>query len=79
MDRRNGDEAVQAAHKHFYKFKATASTLAVISYSPQCFYIQISFQNEKKTFEIGKNVRKLKIRDSVSLRSQQIVHKMICF
>lgn len=78
MDRRNGDEAVQAAHKHFYKFRATASTLAVISYSPQCFYVQISFRKEKKTFEFGENVRKLQIRDSVSLGSQQVVHK-ICF
>lgn len=77
MDRRNRDEAVQAAHKHFYKFKATARTLAGTPDSPQCFYVQILFQNEKKTFEIGKNVRKLRVGDSASLRSQQILHKMM--
>lgn len=33
MDRRNRDEAVQAAHSHFYKFEETARTPGVISYS----------------------------------------------
>lgn len=33
MDRRNRDEAVQAAHSHFYKFGETARTLGVVSYS----------------------------------------------
>lgn len=31
MDRRNRDEAVQAAHSHFYKFEETARTPGVIS------------------------------------------------
>lgn len=41
MDRRNRDEAVQAAHSHFYKFEETARTPGVIPYSEKCFYVQI--------------------------------------
>lgn len=34
MDRRNRDEAVQAAHSRFHKFTATARTLAASPSSP---------------------------------------------
>lgn len=83
MDRRNRDEAVQAAHSHFYKFEETARTPGVISYSEKCFHVQILqcffccfFLNFKTSFQIWGSWY-LEIVEWFG--SQQIVHKMICF
>lgn len=37
MDRRKRDEAVQAAHSRVHRFKETAGTLGVVSYSRKMF------------------------------------------